>query len=534
MSTSEFPARGLARTRPSRARAGFSFPTLSREAWIVCGLVIAAAAIRIVVIDNQSFWADEALTAFEARIPFGSMIHVVQTVETTPPLYFVLIWIWGHLFGTGEVALRAVSTLAGIAVVPIAYLCGRELASRRAGVIAAAFVALNPFLIWYSQEARAYMLLVALCGASFLWFARARREPSARNLAWWACWSALAIMTHFFAGFLVAAEVLLLLWAARTRIVLAAVGVVAVVQAAMFPFAFADTSHGPGWIAHEPRVNRVSQAISEWGVSILYRRTPIATGIIAGAVLVVLVVLMGAFGGDRQIRGAVAIAGFIAAFVWIVPLLLVVIGQDYFLSRNVMPAVIPVSVAIAAACAAPRTRLLGATLAVGLLALFGVAAARVQTHPYLERPNWRAVARSLGPAEVPRVILASNGTTADPLKIYLPGVHWADPPGRRFLVREIDLVGAIKRLGLIPLHRRGAGVLPAGSVGHQSGPSIPRSVAPRGTRLLARFRVHNWVVARFEFKRPIRATLRQFAAMAPRFFRRTTLALLVFFQPSER
>ena len=76
--------------------------------------------------------------------------------------------------------------------------------TRCAGVVAAALVTFSLFLIWYWQEARAYMLLAALSGASFLWFIRARRRPTRRNLAGWALWSSLALMTHFFAAFLVA------------------------------------------------------------------------------------------------------------------------------------------------------------------------------------------------------------------------------------------------------------------------------------------------------------------------------------------
>ena len=52
-----------------------------------------------------------------------------------------------------------------------------------------------------------------------------------------------------------------------------AVAAVAVVELAMLPFAFADTSHGTDWIAAIPLVNRVAQAIPEWGVSTLFRRT---------------------------------------------------------------------------------------------------------------------------------------------------------------------------------------------------------------------------------------------------------------------
>ena len=136
---------------------------------------------------------------------------VWSTVETTPPLYFVLMWGWAHIFGIGEIALRSVSTLAGIALVPIAYLSARELYSRWAGVVAAAFVAVNPFMIWFSQEARAYMLLALFTGAGFLWFVRARDDPSRRNLTWWVVCSGLALMTHFFAGFAVAPEALWLL-----------------------------------------------------------------------------------------------------------------------------------------------------------------------------------------------------------------------------------------------------------------------------------------------------------------------------------
>ena len=138
MSTSEYPAGELSRRRPpvlARVRE------VSLEGWVLLALVMVAAAIRIITIDNQSFWADEALTAYEASRSFTGMLHMVISIETTPPLYFVLIWLWAKAFGTSEVALRSISAMAGVALVPIAYLCARELLDRRAGLIAAAFVA---------------------------------------------------------------------------------------------------------------------------------------------------------------------------------------------------------------------------------------------------------------------------------------------------------------------------------------------------------------------------------------------------------
>ena len=315
-----------------------------------------AAVIRIVILDNQSLWADEALTAYEAGLPFGAMLHTVAHVETTPPLYFVVIWAWAKVFGTGAVALRSVSAIAGVAVVPIAYACARELASRRAGVIAAALVAVNPFMLWYSQEARAYMLLAALTGASFLFFARARRDPSRANLAWWAAFSAAAVMTHFFGGFLVAPEALWLLWQRRTRATVIAVGIVAAVQLAMLPFAVSDTSgsHGVGWIGRVSRVHRVADDRGRVG-----RQQPVSpddqrrrAGAGRGADHRGRLILT--FGGERRARRGAVVAAAIAAFVFIVPLALGLVGQDYFLSRNEIPAFVPVVTVIAAACAAPR------------------------------------------------------------------------------------------------------------------------------------------------------------------------------------
>src|ERR1019366_7310055 len=95
-------------------------------------------------------------------------------------------------------------------------------------------------------------------GASFLWFMRARRDASRRNLIWWVVFSALALMTHFFAGFAVAPEAVWLLWISRNRTVVCAVAVTAVVQAAMAPFAFIAPPQGVGWIAAGPRPRRIA------------------------------------------------------------------------------------------------------------------------------------------------------------------------------------------------------------------------------------------------------------------------------------
>ena len=83
----------------------------------------------------------------------------------------------------------------------------RARSQRRAGLVAAAFAAVNPFMIWYSQEAREYMLLVVLCSRlAAVLRPRLAGPEYARSIVWWAVFSALALLTQYFAGFLIAAE----------------------------------------------------------------------------------------------------------------------------------------------------------------------------------------------------------------------------------------------------------------------------------------------------------------------------------------
>ena len=533
MSSTHFPASHITSSRSIWLRDTSRTRAVGRDAVLIGAIIAVAALIRILTIDNQSLWSDEALTAYESHLGFGAMLGTVIHVETTPPLYFVAIWCWAKLFGTGEVALRSLSSLGGVALVPLAYVTGREIASRGAGLLAAAFIAVNPLMVWYSQEARSYMLLAVLTAAGFLWFSRAQRDPSRRNIAWWAVFSALALMTHFFAGFIVAPEVMWLLWRWRSRAAGLAVVFVVLVQLAMLPFAFADTSHGTGWIAAIPRLHRVANLVLEWGVGTLYRRASTLEGLIAGALMLLILAGLFLLGHDRRLRERVKLPALIAAFVFIVPLVLGLTGQDYFLSRNEIPAFLPAAVVVGAACLMPRRRVIGLTAAVALLGLFSVATARVQMSTYLQRPPWREVAHALGPARVQRVVLVADSTTGDPLKIYMPGVSWVENHARPIQVGEVDVVGVRKKTPLA-VHGHRVLALPGQRIKVPLGWPVPRGRGRNGARLLERFRVNNWVLARFLFPASRRLSLAQVQATAAHYFVHVPADMLVFSQRPAR
>src|SRR3954454_658255 len=153
----------------------------SRAFWILAGLTVLGAALRFSTLGFQSYHHDEIVTASRVlRVGFGHAMDAVGFSESAPPLYYALAWIWTQVAGTGEWGLRSLSAVAGVATIPAAYFIGRELRGARAGVIGAALVAVNPMLLWYSQEARAYSLLAFFCALSLLFCVRAL-QPNCRS-----------------------------------------------------------------------------------------------------------------------------------------------------------------------------------------------------------------------------------------------------------------------------------------------------------------------------------------------------------------
>ncbi len=430
--------------------------------WPLAAIVLLAAALRLSTLDLQSLWYDEAFTPVHVLHPslWTTLRSVVHT-ENSPPLWYILAWVDSRVLGTGALALRLPSALAGIATVPVAWAIGRELAGRRAAIVCAALVAVNPLFVWYSQEARAYGLFVLTAAVAMLCFLLALRDPSSRRMAAFALSGAVALLTHYFAMFLLIPMVLWLMWErSRRRAALPASIALVVVGLSLLPLISAQGGHGTQWIGRWPLTERL-EAIPQYFLT-GYSGAPLGHGVeLLVALPIILALALGlsslleppAGAQSEQVpvaererdRRGVALAIAIAGGGVLIPVVLALFGADYLAPRNLVAAMIPVTALVAVLLASPmRTAGWESSAALALTALtllaFLAISLDVNLSPRLQRGNWRDVAKVLDDGGSPARVITTVELGSAPLEYYLPGLKNLGPR-RSVKVSEIDETG---------------------------------------------------------------------------------------------
>ncbi len=403
---------------------------------VVLGLTAVAALVRFATLDAQSFWYDEALTYELVNDSFGAMLAGVFDHEAQPPPYFILAWLWVKVFGDGEVGLRSLSALFGTLTVPVAYEAARLVGGRRVALVVGLLTAFSPALVWYSQEARAYAMVIFLCAVALLFFLRALDGWARRDLVVWAVASVLATATHYFALFvLVPMALWVLLRGPGLRQVLPVFAGIAAGLLAILPQLLYQQEHGGVfWIGEIPMWPRVRDTVfffaaGQEGVSTMEdHRTEVFW---AGVAFFVLCAAA-AFAWSRPaVRRRLLLVLGIAASVFLLPYLASFVGSDYVLERNFLPAWIPVTIVIAVGLCARRLRWVGpVVVAVVTLAFAGVVLAGVPRNPERQRDDWRSVAERIGPRTEDRTVSVSPFWHAKTLRVYMPGLDYQYVPRR--------------------------------------------------------------------------------------------------------
>ena len=133
-------------------------------------ILLISLILRLVAL-NQSLWLDEAINVNSAAgLDFKSLILNYSLGDFHPPLYHVILRSWILLFGNSEIAARLPSVIFGVGTVFATYLVAKRLFDKKTALIAATLLATAPLHIYYSQEARMYMLAAFLATLSVYFF----------------------------------------------------------------------------------------------------------------------------------------------------------------------------------------------------------------------------------------------------------------------------------------------------------------------------------------------------------------------------
>jgi hypothetical protein len=175
---------------------------------------------------NDSLSGDEISTFY--IVNGHSLGRVLQLVysnqETTPPLFFMLAWATKGLLASPASSIRLVSLVCGTAAIPLTFLLGLWTVGRRAAVVGATCVALSPYMIFFSTNARPYMLVLFMALLSTLALVRALDTG---RPGWWVAYAACsagAAYSHYTVVFLLVAQFAWACWtqpSARRALVIA-------------------------------------------------------------------------------------------------------------------------------------------------------------------------------------------------------------------------------------------------------------------------------------------------------------------------
>jgi mannosyltransferase len=463
-------------------------------------LTLLGAALRFYAIGRQGFWLDESYSDYLVRQTPGHMLGLIPHLESTPPFYYCVAWVWTRIFGFGPAGLKSLSALCGTLTVPVAYATARKLLpSPRAALILAALAACNPMLIWYSQEARAYAMLVLFAATTVLAFAYVRERPRRMAVAYWVLACVIALITHYYALIVVAPEAAWLLYEhRRSRAVQLGIGVIILAGLALLPLALQQLStRNNHWIARASYLMRLRQIPAlfligpETHARTLLKFLAFAIVILSAALLV--------WRSRRLERrsallpGGLALAGLLIA---------AVPGHSTLLGRNVLPLWLPAAAVVASGLGAARARLVGAVGTLLLCAIGITAVISVDTDYRFQRPNWAPVARILGPWPAPgqsardgRIVIVQDNPSVLPLSLYLPHLHYlTEPVAQR--VTEIDVIAALP-------HRHLGGFCWWGSECNLVPSRLKRDYRIPGFRIAGRARVHDFAILRLRSTRPL-------------------------------
>ncbi len=210
---------------------------------LLLGILLLGLGLRFWHLDSKPLWLDEVLSAlftmgrsyqdipreqfFSSTAldqlftlqPGKTCSQIAQTIATEsvhPPLFFCLMHRWLNLLHPNAEnwiwAIRSLPALLGVGAIAAIYYLNRIAFSKTAGLAGAALMAVSPFAVYLSQEARHYtlpMLLITLALAALVQMQQDLARQSFRPWVWlgWVALNSIGLYVHYFFALAIVAQV---------------------------------------------------------------------------------------------------------------------------------------------------------------------------------------------------------------------------------------------------------------------------------------------------------------------------------------
>jgi hypothetical protein len=146
---------------------------------VIISITLFGGWLRVLLLANKGMWLDETFSVWLANHSVADMLQWIVKIDQHPPLYYLLLHYWIARNGDTPYYARLLSVLFGAGTIPIIYLIGRRMSGAVVGFAAAVFLALSPFNIYYSQEARMYTFLMFNAAVAIYALVRLLTDPRA-------------------------------------------------------------------------------------------------------------------------------------------------------------------------------------------------------------------------------------------------------------------------------------------------------------------------------------------------------------------
>ena len=171
-------------------------------------ILLLGLLLRLISL-NQSLWLDEATSAIVVRdLTLTEIITKFSLGDFHPPVYYFLLKIWSFIFGTRELGLRSLSVAAGLGSIFVLYYLTNRLFNKTVALVSAALLATSGLHLYFSQEARMYVLASFFVLVSIFFFVKTLNSDRVGNFVGFAIFLTLSGFTHYMTLFMIPVYVL--------------------------------------------------------------------------------------------------------------------------------------------------------------------------------------------------------------------------------------------------------------------------------------------------------------------------------------